>query len=332
MDTASIDAALAILEKEQTAVRRADRFLRRTLFSYLAVLALTVGLFLVAAPILEPKEKEPSLGAVLLVVAACLGFLALLPALALALAGRLRSAFHLTRGPRVLLRALDRLEVGQSLSALRQVGTRTLLSGLGAIMGLLLLMAGGIGLIGVLSDRPVEPLAFVAVAFVGVAGAVLVGADFRRHHRDVRDFLERSGHLERSLRAVREGAAAGAESEAISVRDWNQIARMEREQIGRERLRAVSEGLREAASESYSVVKSPDLIEATASLDARLRLRLEDEAQGLSRAPRPREALLDAESGLWHLRVPDTPLELSYAIDEEQHRIRLMQARAVDDA
>jgi hypothetical protein len=106
---------------------------------------------------------------------------------------------------------------------------------------------------------------------------------------------------------------------------------MERQQIGRERQRAVAEGLRESSPVSFAVVKTPHFVETVSSLAPGLRLRIEEEAEALSRAPHPREAEQDAAAGRWRLRVPDTPLVLSYAVDDALQLIHLLGAREPGD-
>jgi mRNA-degrading endonuclease RelE of RelBE toxin-antitoxin system len=155
----------------------------------------------------------------------------------------------------------------------------------------------------------------------------LAANDFRRRRNDQRKALEQIGRLEDSL--TRTAVASGGET-AISARDWNQVVRIEQEQIGRERVRAVAEGLRDSARKSYGVAKSPRFQEATSSLTPSERIRFEEQAEALSRTPRPPGVEVDPGSGFCRVRVPGTKLALSYEIDEATHRIVLLEAGASD--
>lgn len=304
-------------------MRLADRFLRRSLTVF--VIALPVYTVSFAALLREGPDPSPSQSALELVlgVVMVLSFIALPATIIVAWVGLARSTFSLTGWFRGIPRRLRSPDLTATLGSLRDrtASTKVVFSGLGAMFGILLLIGFGVASAGLFLDNERPFIAFVGVGALGVAGIALVASDFRRRRREMRNVLDRIDGLKRTLT----GSEGGEDT--ATLRAWNQVAEIERLQIGRERAEALRAWKRGAGSDAYGLIKSRELIEASASLAPDVRLRVEEEADALTRNPQPSDAEVDAAFGTWRLHVPQTDIELLYAVDEAEHRIRLLSFR-----
>ncbi len=168
-------------------------------------------------------------------------------------------------------------------------------------------------------------LTLLAVILVGVA---LITTYFTQRSKDRLDLVDR---LHTSFEAYGSPGVPGQEQGvAVPAETYQKIARIEREQISRERAQSILTGLEED-DRPYFVQKSHEASRAQAALEAATRLRVQHRIDALTTDPRPPGAVEDPGSGLLHLRVPDTRITVSFAVDDEKRRIQVLALRPEPD-
>ncbi len=169
------------------------------------------------------------------------------------------------------------------------------------------------------------PLAEVLpiLVIVLVTTAALLATTFMRRRQDHFLVVDK---LIASLKEQQSHETAEGASMVIPEQAYEQIARIERSQIYRSRTESI---IRFEATESaqFVVHKSHHAIRAQAGLGAAELLKLQNQVDSLGEQPLPEAAVKDEKTGTWRLMVPDTSLEIEYAVDEAQHRIRILSLR-----
>jgi hypothetical protein len=162
--------------------------------------------------------------------------------------------------------------------------------------------------------------------FLEALGFALVTWPFLRLGKERLEFFAELTDLEDSLLGYKLRAeqtqAPGIE---IPAEDLDRVARIEQSQITRERAEAIHTWKSQASEvREYASLKSRDLISAMGALELENRLRVEDQIERLSSEPHPPESQRDVNSDNWRLRIPDTSLELVYAVDDVQRQIQVI--------
>jgi hypothetical protein len=109
----------------------------------------------------------------------------------------------------------------------------------------------------------------------------------------------------------------------IAPSDYDKIARLERRQIIIDRQLSIKRARKNVNSESYSIQKSHNVVDAVAKLDQDTRFLVEDQLYGLTSNPRPSNVKIDLETKFLRLRVSMTKLDFIYQVDDDSSRVRI---------
>lgn len=142
--------------------------------------------------------------------------------------------------------------------------------------------------------------------------------------------MEAVTQLQASLSTYKEKAEQDKDG-AIDVPSgvYQRIAQIEKAQITRDRAESILAYQQESDEATYIVQKSRAVREAQAQLDPMMRLRVQDRVDALAEVPRPAGAVEDPQTQTWRLRVPDTPIEIEFAVDNERKRVRILSLQTV---
>ncbi len=178
-----------------------------------------------------------------------------------------------------------------------------------ACVGLLVMLFG-------LSEGLETDLLYGAIFFV--LGLSFLTIYYVRRNRQKLEIVAR---LQETLTRRSVSSTKMGENIEIPREDYQLIATIERAQISRDRVRSIAEALDGPATVTYSVRKSDAFRDAVARLDQATRLAVENQIDDLtghvpSATTGPRESA--------RLPVPDTTLEISYAIDDTRQQIRII--------
>ena len=109
----------------------------------------------------------------------------------------------------------------------------------------------------------------------------------------------------------------------IPSNEYELMAKIERSQISQERQQVVEEHLNEPAISGYMVQKSKAVRDSLSQLAPAAEMLVRDSIDMLMTDPMPEGSVKDADSDVWHLRLPDIPAEIAFSIDEENQRVRV---------
>ena len=110
---------------------------------------------------------------------------------------------------------------------------------------------------------------------------------------------------------------------SIDADEYDLIARIERAQIIADRQRSIDKGVKEARTAGYLIQQSRDVIDSKSRLDPAIRPLVEDQILQLTTDPAPIGSREEPGSGLIRLLVPETPVEIVYQVDRDNHRLRV---------
>ncbi len=77
----------------------------------------------------------------------------------------------------------------------------------------------------------------------------------------------------------------------------------------------------------YALRMTRAMVGEAGRLDAATQLRVEARVEKLASEPQPPEARREAAGPAWLVPVPETTLEILYAVDEEERRVDLLSVR-----
>ena len=104
---------------------------------------------------------------------------------------------------------------------------------------------------------------------------------------------------------------------------WQDIARIERAQIIRDRQSSLKIAAKQGRNPDYTVMQSRAVLHAKAQLDPSTNLKVEERIFALLGNPSPHDVLRNPDTGLRIVQIPDTPLEIGYQVDEEAQCIQI---------
>jgi len=320
MNAQRVNQALDILDKEERANRRAYKFLRGAFFGFLGILACILLLAI-------SREIWPEQSATIELPHILLTFFALLFAIVLCIAF-LWELLLIWRNWRFERRygAFDPAGRFQDtvipvtwLGRLRWFAIAVLVAPTGALLLWFAIMIGGVALEYGEDDLLVE---FI----LGTIGLALIAFAFTSRRRALLGKLEDVDRLRRVLSDV----ARQSETVPIhvSAENLNEVAKIEKAQIERDRFGAIASGMREEGSSDFSLLRSRRMLADAGRLNAQARIGIEEQAEMLRHVQKPSEAIWDESLKNWRLRVPDTDVEIAYVIDDENRTITLVSVNS----
>ena len=233
---------------------------------------------------------------------------------------------------RRLLKKLGIREVSLSAWRLQRRGYRwsrlagAVLTG-GGIFTLVLSVLGWIGMwTGGTVGRKEEDVRIAGVIFLVFLlffafGVTVLVWRFVQRSREQWAIVADVNRLRSTLESMQTKAGVG-EAVAVPAAVLDDVARIERVQIARERRDAVvaSAG---ATNRGYGVLVARDLSPQKALLDPQHRVAVEDLIDNLSANPHPAGVESTAD-GLLSVRTPDGDVELQYSVDEGARRVHIV--------
>ena len=169
---------------------------------------------------------------------------------------------------------------------------------------------------------------WIALGFVGVffglclaLGVTILVSRFVQRSREQWAIVADANRLRSTLESMQTKAGVG-EAVAVPATVLDDVARIERVQIARERRDAVvaSAG---ATNRGYGVLVARDLSPQKALLDPQHRVAVEDLIDNLSVNPHPAGVTSTAD-GLLSVRTPEGDVELQYSVDEGARRVHIV--------
>jgi hypothetical protein len=269
----------------------------------------------------------------LLFVFALLFFLAAIGAAVFLLLNQsvIRQAFR----QRQLLKKLGIRDVSLSAWRLQRRGHRwsRLASTVLTWSGILSLVAGVVEAIGMWEGskelsvwRWLEGPAWCGMYFA--FGVTVLVWRFAQRSREQWAIVADANRLRSALESMQTKAGAG-EAVTVPAAVLEDVARIERVQIARERRDAVvaSAG---ATNRGYGVLVARDLLPQKALLDSQQRVAVEDLFENLSSNPRP-PGVEPTPEGLLSVTTPKGGVELQYSVDDEAKRVNIVALTAHKD-
>ncbi len=323
LDNWQFQAAMRILEREQTAFLPTDSELKRNrLFN--RTVYLLVALY---AALLVLKDREWFLSQL---VESNSYLYALM---GLALVAVVAAGLNLPLFAKLwrLERLRDRLGLRQHLTPLIAVRRGLLARIVGALWSFLLLLFAllCLALLAVMIGKwstAIEKLGvrdsiLLAVSFAGAAFSLL----FQPLVERARNRLEIVQGLWGAL-AERESEVGSGESAVELPSDqYRSITEVESSQILLERDQSVRAArARKRGVKGLAVRQTPEAIRSRSQLEPEIALKVGDRILALSDEPRPEEAVRDPESGVYSVEVPGTSLRVCYEIDPSGRVVRIV--------
>lgn len=144
--------------------------------------------------------------------------------------------------------------------------------------------------------------------------------------------LEVVAQLQTSLAGYKD-AAEQDEGKRINIpsEEYEQIAQIERAQILFEREKNILASFEEPDVPYYSVQKSRSVREALHQLDPATRLAVEDQIDELGIEPRLSGVTSDPKTNIHRLRVPETSVEITFTVDHDNRRVKILSLQSVPD-
>jgi hypothetical protein len=162
---------------------------------------------------------------------------------------------------------------------------------------------------------------FGTVALFFMFGSTVLVWRFVQRSREQLAFVADANRLRSALESVQTKAGAG-EVVAIPAAVIEDVARIERVQIARERRDAVVASAKEA-DRGYGVLVARDLSSQKGLLDPKQRIAVEELIDDLSTNPRPTGAE-PAAKNLFSVRTAEGDVEVQYSIDDEARRVQVV--------
>ncbi len=335
LDSTQFDQSLAILRKEQQ-VYKPSRWqnVSYILFNF-SVYGFVIGfiLFLFVGIITDFPEQGMWYIVLLFLLVSWTIFGVLMPITFFLNVPLMRKIWHQIKLIRKL--GLSKVFKTQWQAARRKVLILHILTLIVAFLGLLII--GGALILGItivpqmgFSGGSELLLSWLIILILIIIGIAPISLHFMRRSKRR---LEVVARLQVSLVDYKD-AIDQAEDEQINIpsAEYEQIAQIERAQIYRDREESILDSFEEIDSSYYSVQKSRPVRKALAQLDPVARLGVEDQIDELTVDPQPPAALKDPEAEIWQLHVKDTPIEISFIIDEDNRRIKIFSLQLIADS
>ncbi len=224
-----------------------------------------------------------------------------------------------------IFRRLRKIGLGEPTLAQPSTWKRRLRQILGAIfaaLGVVFLMLAGPFLHLSLIDIDGLSGFIMSIVFLGL-GLLLTVPHFISRRRQSLDLIRRTNELSKRLSQTLSETSAGV-TVAVRAQDLNMMARMEQAHIEAEREEAVARARREERPDDLVLLKTKDAVTGIRKLEPETRILVQEQAAALTQAAESADAKWDEESGLWQLVVPDTRVQLNYAVDTEKHQVKLV--------
>ena len=259
----------------------------------------------------DARESLQSIGFTM----AGLGLLSLVPLSILNL-GLMRKLWSMAR-------ARHRLGLNEALVAAfkaerRKHRVRNLLTGLLAVVAVLMVLFGAIGVM-------VTPMPSIAYKLIFSSAFAIVALSFGSVHY-IRRGMERLGIVERLYSDLLPLVNAKTEPGDVKIpeHDYEIIARLERNQIIERREQSVERATHDPDAFGYAVQLSFAAQETKDELSAEEQNRVDEEILRLVREPQSemRRSTQDTD-GLHTVRVEDSAVDLRYRIDDAAQRIQI---------
>ena len=327
LDATQFDQALAIVRKEQQAnmpsrwQRICYVLLRICVYGFVAsfVIVTIVSFMNIFLPTLRERRTWVYVGSFLKILISMLFFLTLiiLP-LNVLLLRKLRHQIRLVRklGLSQFFKAAWRAER-------RKQRFRNILVLLIVSLGLFFILIGFVSVVFITYIMGLEAWLVVSIILLFYI-IIFLALIFFHLIRRYKQRLEVVARLQSSLAGYKD-AAEQAEGKRIDIpsEEYEQIARIERSQILFERENILA-SFKEADVSYYSVQKSRSLREALDQLDPATRLAVEDQIDELAIEPQLADVTSDPATNTCRLRVPETRVEISFTVDDDNRRVRIL--------
>jgi hypothetical protein len=204
----------------------------------------------------------------------------------------------------------------------------------GGVLSLLLGVFGWIGMwAGSEVGRKEEDVRIAVVVFsvfllFFASGVTVLVWRFVQRSREQWAIVADANRLRSAIESMQTKAGAG-KAVAVPAAVLDDVARIERVQIARERRDAVVASA--GANRGYGVLVARDLSPQKALLDPQHRVAVEDLIDNLSANPHPAGVESTADN-LLSVRTPDGGVELQYSVDEEARRVHIVALTIHDHA
>lgn len=313
-----VQRAVELLSRQRQMTSRFQRFLRWPAIVFVATLLVMIvtAAFYFASDTTSLKWFSAPLFGLLFLAGFVLAvaFLAALP----------QMAFQWSFFRRLRKMGLGEAALLQNVSWRRRL--RQVLGAIFAVLGVGFLWLAGMSFHVSLISSDVEGrdlFGLVGSVVLLVLGLLLTVPHFISRRRQSLDLIERIDELSRQLSEALSQTRPG-ETVAVRAQDLNMMARMERAHIEAERQEAVARARREERPDDLVLLNTRDAVDEIRALEPETRIQVQEQAAELTHAVVSPGAEWDEESGLWRLVVPDTRVQLQYAIDTEKHQVRLV--------
>ena len=327
--------AVKILEQEQASLRlsRWQRvtygFLLIAVYGWFLLLLAGLGIAFASGVFFsEQSEQSERLLGIATSALAASTIVGLLSAVALVF--NLPLVFKIWSQAR-LVRRLGLQDVFDSEMLRRTKAARlgNLLSKTISIVGVFLVLAGLIvlidSLVTVLAGGNVEGGLIAGAAILIAAGLSISSSYFiRRGRRRLKVAGEISGLLARFQTYAQDAESSDKEAIAIPSDAFYKLENVERQQIARDRKQTILAAASQPKEIGYFVQKSRQVRQAIDELPIETQLLVDNALDGLSGNPRPENAQA-SESGEYLWPLPGSPIDVRYALDEQERKIRLLR-------
>ncbi len=125
--------------------------------------------------------------------------------------------------------------------------------------------------------------------------------------------------------AVSDAGAGEAKSIAVSAKDYELIAGIERAQIIAERYQNIRRSQGSTKGSGFAVQMGIAAQQAKSELPGRERVLIDEQILRLMEDPQPTGVIIDAEGALRRLPVPGTSAEIVFDLDQAARRVRIVR-------
>jgi hypothetical protein len=312
LDAAMFEQALAVLDRERPSPRE-DR-----LFNLLYVLVWSVVGLTALYLLLRLRGFPLGTGYVWIARAVALLYILILPVLFVnsRLVQKLRRAARLRRrlSPTFKRRLADHFKARRHQHQLINLATLAL-----GVIGQVIAVLGFLGLFFQLlpDDSPINPARFTFFLVAGVFGVSCVSLHFIARGRERLDVI---ADLRASLLASRNDA----NESQLTAEEYDEVTRIERLQIAADRRQSVRAATDTTLARTYSLKEHRGVRDAKLALPPDILVKVQDCIDRLKARPGDVDEVTQERGGIFHIRVPDTTLELGLTIDWHAREIKLL--------
>ncbi|MGH7675456.1 MAG: hypothetical protein ACREMV_09305 [Gemmatimonadales bacterium] len=205
----------------------------------------------------------------------------------------------------------------------RKARVRNLLTAVLVIVGLVFVLGGAVAIVMIPNTELGSLGKAVVVAFYLALGVPLASLHFLRRGMERLTVVDR---LHSTLSAAVSDLPPGQDkSIALSPRDYELIARIERAQVIAERYQSIRQSGHGADTSGYAVQMSFAAQQAKSQLPGPERVRVDEQVLRLMEDPERTGVVKDAQSALRRLPVPNTSAEIVFDVDRGARRVRVVR-------